>query len=101
MLPGLDPTTMGWKDRHWYLGEHAGRLFDTTGNAGPTVWVDGRVVGGWAQRDGGEVVYRLLEDVGSHARSLVEAEVAALADLLGTTRVTPRFPVPLQRELEA
>ena len=36
-----------------------------TGNGGPTVWVDGRIVGGWAQRKTGEVVFRLLEDIGA------------------------------------
>ena len=52
-LPGLDPTTMGWKQRSWYLGDHGAfgaSVFDRNGNAGPTIWVDGRVVGGWAQR---------------------------------------------------
>ena len=46
LLPGLDPTTMGWKQRSWYLGGHGPALFDRNGNAGPTVWCDGRVVGG-------------------------------------------------------
>ena len=49
-LPSLDPTVMGWKERDWYLGEHAATLFDRNGNAGPTVWWNGRVVGGWAGR---------------------------------------------------
>ena len=49
LLPSLDPTTMGWKERAWYLGPHATDLFDRNGNAGPTIWVDGRIVGGWAQ----------------------------------------------------
>ena len=48
-LPALDPTTMGWAERSWYLGEHKQTLFDTNGNAGPTIWADGRIVGGWAQ----------------------------------------------------
>ena len=38
-------TFMGWKERDWFLGEHAEPLFDRNGNAGPTVWRDGRVVG--------------------------------------------------------
>ena len=38
LLPSLDPTVMGWRDRDWYLGDHAGPLFDRNGNAGPTVW---------------------------------------------------------------
>ena len=50
LLPSLDPTTMGWKERDWYLGDHGPALFDRSGNAGPTVWVNGRIVGGWAQR---------------------------------------------------
>ena len=29
LLPGLDPTAMGWKERDWYLGEHGPLLFDT------------------------------------------------------------------------
>ena len=47
LLPALDVTTMGWQGRDWYLGPHRGDVFDRNGNAGPTVWCDGRVVGGW------------------------------------------------------
>jgi hypothetical protein len=51
LLPGLDPTTMGWKQRRWYVDDSVpAGLFDRTGNAGPTVWVDGQVVGAWTQR---------------------------------------------------
>ena len=56
---------MGWQDRGWFLGAHGRALFDTNGNAGPTVWWDGRIVGGWAQRKTGEVVLRFLEDAGA------------------------------------
>jgi hypothetical protein len=101
LLPSLDPTTMGWQRRDWYLGGHGKALFDTNGNAGPTVWLDGRVVGGWAHRKSGEVVFRLLEDVGAAAADAVEAEAARLTAWLGAVRVTPRFPTPLQRELTA
>jgi hypothetical protein len=101
LLPSLDPTTMGWQQREWYLGGHAKTLFDTNGNAGPTVWSDGRVVGGWAQRKAGEVVFQLLEDVGAEVTAAVEAEAARLTAWLGDIRVTPRFPTPLQRRLTA
>ena len=77
LLPTLDPTTMGWKERDWYLGLHASVLFDSNGNAGPTVWWDGRVVGGWSQRGDGEIVFELLEDVGADAVRAVEAEAEA------------------------
>ena len=99
LLPALDPTVMGWKERAWYLGGHAPQLFDRNGNAGPTVWWDGRVVGGWAGRRDGEIAFRLLEDVGAEGVRAVEAEAERLQDWLGETRVTPRFPTPLAREL--
>jgi hypothetical protein len=99
LLPTLDPTTMGWKERDWYLGEHASVLFDRNGNAGPTVWWDGRVVGGWAQRKDGEVVFRLLEDVGREGEQAVEAEAERLAAWLGDVRVAPGFLPPFQRAL--
>lgn len=94
LLPSLDSTTMGWKQRDWYLGDHGPLLFDRNGNAGPTVWVDGRVVGGWAQRQDGEVVYELLDDVGTDATEMIEDRVAHLQRWLGETTVTPRFRSP-------
>jgi hypothetical protein len=57
------------------------------------------VVGGWGQRPDGEVVFRLLEDVGGEATAAVEAETARLQAWLGGVRVTPRFRTPLEREL--
>ena len=101
LLPALDPTPMGWSARSWYLGEHAAELFDRSGNVGPTVWHDGRIVGGWAQRADGEIAYRLLEDVGSAAAAAVETEVGRLGGWIGDVRVTPRFRTPLARELTA
>jgi winged helix DNA-binding protein len=98
-LPSLDPTVMGWKERDWYLGEHAPALFDRNGNAGPTVWWNGRVVGGWAGRKDGYVASRLLEDVGADAVRLIEAEAERLQSWLGETKVTPRFATPLAKEL--
>jgi hypothetical protein len=92
---------MGWSGRGWFLGEHGPLLFDRSGNIGPTVWADGRIVGGWAQRRDGEVAVRMLEDVGAHARAAVEREAERLAGWLGDVRLTPRFRTPLERELSA
>jgi hypothetical protein len=100
LLPGLDPTTMGWKERDWYLGPHARRLFDRNGNAGPTVWVDGRVVGGWGQRADASVVVRFLERVGADVRTRVEKERKQLETWLDGARVTARFRTPLEKEIE-
>ncbi|MFJ8434532.1 winged helix DNA-binding domain-containing protein [Kitasatospora sp. NPDC094019] len=102
LLPGLDPAVMGWRGRDWYLRpEDVPALFDRAGNAGPTVWWCGRVVGGWAQRADGEVVWRLFEDVGAEAVAAVGVEVERLRGWLGEVRVTPRFRTPLERELAA
>jgi hypothetical protein len=101
LLPALDPTPMGWQARDWYLGPHGPALFDRTGNIGPTVWWEGRIVGGWAQRATGEVACRLLEDIGSDGAAAVSAEAARLEEWLGPARVTPRFRTPLERSLVA
>jgi hypothetical protein len=100
LLPALDPTPMGWTERDWYLGEHRAPLFDRSGNIGPTVWCDGRIVGGWAQRADGEIAVRLLDDIGERSAD-VAAEAERLGDWLGTARVTPKFRTPLERELSA
>jgi Winged helix DNA-binding domain len=99
LLPGLDPSVMGWTDRRFFLSGHAKDLFDTNGNAGPTVWWDGRIVGGWAQRPDGAIAYRLLEDPGAEGIAAIEAERERLRDWLGPTRVTPRFRTLFERGL--
>jgi hypothetical protein len=99
LLPALDSTVMGWKERSWYLGEHGPALFDRAGNAGPTVWWSGRIVGGWAVRKDGEIVFRLLDDVGRDAAAAIDAELERLEAWLGETSVLPRFATPLAREL--
>jgi hypothetical protein len=101
-LPALDPTAMGWSHRDWFLPpKHVSQLFDRSGNLGPTIWLDGQVVGGWAQRPTGEVVVRLLEDVGQEAKSAIEREAQRLQEWMGRVRVTPRFRTPLERQLSS
>jgi hypothetical protein len=99
LLPALDPTAMGWTERDWYLGAHRAALFDRSGNIGPTVWCDGRIVGAWAQRKDGTVVFELLEKVGRATRRAIEDDAERLQTLLGDVRVTPRFRTPAERLL--
>jgi hypothetical protein len=92
---------MGWSQRDWYVGPHAPQLFDRSGNIGPTVWVDGRIVGGWAHRADGEVVFHLLEDVGTDAIRAIEDLAEKLSAWIGPVRVRSRFRTPLERQLAA
>jgi hypothetical protein len=101
LLPALDPTVLGGPQRGWYLGEHKSALFDRNGNAGPTVWLDGHIIGGWAHRIDGEIAWRSLEDVGAEARHLVDEKAAGLQAWLGPIRFVPRFRTPLEQELSA
>ena len=98
LLPPLDPTTMGWTERAWYLGDHKTQLFDTAGNAGPTVWCDGRIVGGWRQREDGSVELQLLEKVSRGARSELDASAEELTEWFGGQRALMRFPSPLSKQ---
>jgi hypothetical protein len=97
LLPGLDVTTMGWHRRNWYLGEHRDQVFDTNGNAGPTAWWNGRVVGGWYQDTGAHVQLQLLEDPGRDARRALQRRADELTSWLDGVRISPRFPSTLSK----
>jgi hypothetical protein len=100
LLPGLDPTTMGWKERSWYLDAAvASYVVDRNGNVGPTIWVDGRVVGSWVQRKDGAIALGWLTDVPRARRAQVEATARLLEHELGDTRFRVRFPAPIQAAL--
>jgi hypothetical protein len=101
LLPSLDSAIMGWKERDWYLGGHAPRLFDRNGNAGPVVLVDGAVVGGWGQLADGRVVTELLQPLAAALRRRIAAAAEQLTTWFDGVRVTPRFPTPLQTQLAA
>jgi len=101
LLPALDPTPMGYVDRIWFLGNYAPAIFDRTGNIGPSVWCDGRIVGGWGQRKNGTIAYKLLEDVGAQAERAIESAAHELSTWLSEIRITPRFRTPLERELSS
>ena len=92
LLPVLDPTVMGWKQRDFYLGEHAPHLFDRHGNAGTTAWWDGRIVGCWVQDDAGVVEVRILEKLPRAAVAALESEAARLTDWLDGVRVSTVYP---------
>jgi hypothetical protein len=99
LLPALDPTPMGWKQRDWFLPGDSRPLYDPYGNIGPTVWWDGEVVGGWAVRQDGAITTRLLVDRGAEAAAAVGEAAEQLSPRLEGAVVVPSFRTPLEREL--
>ncbi len=83
LLPTLDPTTMGWRERSFYLTpELAPYLFDSNGNGGTTAWLNGRVVGCWVQDgEGGVRVIPCAPLSPAHAE-LLDAEALRLTTFL-------------------
>lgn len=100
LLPALDPTTMGWKGRGFYLGELAPSLFDANGNGGPTAWWDGRVVGGWTQGPDGTVVVVPAAPLPRAARGPLAAEAERLTAWLDGEVVRSLYQSPLARARE-
>jgi hypothetical protein len=101
LLPGLDPYIMGYRDRGRFLAaEHRAKVFDRAGNAMPTVWVNGRVMGAWGQRRDGSVVHGLFEPVGEEERALLEGEAQRLEGFLGGEFLPPRTSTRFTRALE-
>ena len=102
LLPCLDPYIMGYQDRHRFLApEHHAKIFDRAGNAVPTVWVNGRVVGAWGQRkEDGSVIYGLFEPVEKGAQVFLEDKRQQLEEFLDGEFLPPRFRTSFTRALK-
>ncbi|MFI5732665.1 winged helix DNA-binding domain-containing protein [Kribbella sp. NPDC051587] len=103
LLPSLDPTVMGWKERDFYL-DPADKpyLFDSNGNAGNTAWWNGRIVGCWLQdaEDPAAPVRLVIHDnVGRQAHQALEAEADRLTTWLDGVRITNVYASPQMRGL--
>jgi hypothetical protein len=99
VLPGLDPSTMGWKQREWYLPDAAADCFDSNGNGGPTLWVDGRIVGAWAQTREGQIHTHYFEKVAATRRREIDGRISEIKAMIGPTRFTVRFPGEIHARL--
>ena len=98
LLPPLDPTTTGsWVRARLVPRADKAQLFDTSGNAGPTVWWDGRIVGGGARATAARSSCRCSRTSTPKDWLTLEREAADLTEWFGGTRVLPRFPSPLSR----
>ncbi|RJO79178.1 winged helix DNA-binding domain-containing protein [Nocardia panacis] len=96
LLPALDPTTMGWKDRGFYVEpSFAAGVFDRAGNAGTTAWWDGRVVGAYRQNEEGRIELVLPKDPGPTGRAALLAQAQRLGDWLDGAKVPTLYKTPL------
>jgi hypothetical protein len=99
LLPALDPTPMGWKQRDWFLGIPRHQVFDNHGNIGPTLWWDGEIIGSWAVTPTGQVRTAVLADRGGAASSAIQDAATRLEAQLQGTTITPAIRTPLERQL--
>jgi hypothetical protein len=96
LLPALDPTTMGWKDRDFYVDpDFAPAVFDWAGNVGPTAWWDGQVVGAYVQGDAGQIELIVPKNPGPGGRAGLQAEAERLGDWLDGEKVPALYKSPL------
>lgn len=96
LLPTLDPTTMGWKARDFYLdAAHVPYLFDSAGNAGPTAWWDGRIIGTWVQDEAARVQVVPRHSLPRGARQALQREADRLTQWFAGQRVTSIYAVRL------
>jgi hypothetical protein len=99
LLPTLDPTTMGWRHREFYLDPRLTPLvFDANGNAGTTAWWDGRIVGCWTQDRDGVVRVVTADRLPSAATSALEAEAERLTAWLDGEIVTTVYKSALMKQ---
>ncbi len=96
LLPALDPTPMGWKERDFYLDPvFASSIYDRAGNAGTTAWWDGRIVGAYRQREDGTVETVLRAGTPRAARTALDAQARRLQEWLGGERVNFLYKSPI------
>ena len=98
LLPVLDPTVMGWKERGSYLDASVAREHtDANGNIGATAWWDGQVVGAWVQSPDARVHVVPDQPLPSPARKALEDEAERLTAWLDGTRITNVYASPQMR----
>jgi len=80
-LPSLDPYIMGYKDRTRFLDPgSSNKVFDRAGNALPTVWQGGRVIGVWVENSKRSALQVLLfDEAGSRLTRQLEEQARSLS----------------------
>lgn len=103
LLPVLDSTAMGWRDRDFYLDPaDVPYLVDSNGNIGTTAWWCGRIVGAWVQDADAEVRVIPRRPLAGAAPEALRAEAERLTRWLDgvvirsvyTSHIMRREPLP-------
>lgn len=98
LLPALDPTTMGWKERDFYLAaDDVPFIFDSAGNGGSTAWWNGRIVGCWLQDPDGTVQVIERRPLPADARAALTIEAERLTDWLDGVVVSSPYMAQQRR----
>jgi len=96
LLPALDPTALGWKERDFYLApDFSSAIFDWSGNCGATAWWDGKIVGAYVQDGAGRVKPIVPRDPGPAGRAALKAEAKRLEDWFDGEKVSSAYKSPL------
>jgi hypothetical protein len=96
VLPALDPTALGWKERDFYLApDFYSAIFDWSGNCGTTAWWDGQIVGAYVQDCAGRIELIVPRDPGPTGRAALQTEAERLGDWLDGEKVSALYKSPL------
>lgn len=96
LLPTLDPTTMGWRGRSFYVDKRiAATVYDSAGNGKPTAWWKGRIVGSWAQEEDGTLIVVPATVLTGGASAALNHEAAQLTAWLDGHVIRSSFQSPL------
>lgn len=100
LLPALDPTAMGWKQRDFYFApDDVPYLMDRAGNIGTTAWWNGRIVGCWVQDDEGRVQILLRDEQPEAALNALQLQAERLTTWLEGTVVSTIYRSPQMKGL--
>ena len=92
LLPALDPTTMGWRGRAFYVAAGtAEKVYDRAGNGRPTAWWHGQVVGTWTLTDRGKVQVLPTTHIGRTVKAALSQVAHKLENWLDGGTYTSAF----------
>jgi hypothetical protein len=96
LLPALDPTALGWKERGFYLSpQFYSAIFDWSGNCGTTAWWDGQIVGAYVQDDTGQIELIVPRDPGRTGWAALQDEADRLGEWLDGDKISALYKSPL------